>query len=144
MATGLEALAGRLKESCASGEQFNPEACYEATTDSLIYYHRDVPSYSKRINRYLTVFLSDADESLVGIEIKGLSVISSAVENLGNVKISDPVRVNDEDGESVDLSVFVRCSLVPEPDVPFDANDYAEIERVAKGVRIHSSLCASV
>ena len=141
MVTGLEGFANHLK-GLAPGV-FKPEPYYEAKTDALIFYKRDVPSWSKRINKYLTVFLSDEDDTLVGIEIKGLSIIENAVENLGAVRVSGSVEVKAEDGEAVDLSVFVRCSLVPEADEPLDSGDYEELSSVTRGVKIHPSLCAT-
>ena len=51
---------------------FRPEPFYEPATDSLIYYERDERSYAKRISRHLTVFLSVQDDTLVGVEIKGV------------------------------------------------------------------------
>lgn len=102
MATGLDGLAGYLKN--AQLGEFKPEPFYESKTDCLIYYHRNTPSYSRRINKYLTVFLADEDDTLVGIEIKGFSIIMKAVEGLGTVAVSEPVKVDGEDGESIDLS----------------------------------------
>ena len=142
MATGLEEFANHLK-GVKSGE-FKPEPYYESKTDSLIFYRHNTPSYSKRINKYLTVFLSDDGDNLVGVEIKGLSVIMSAVENLGDVEMCDPVSINDDDGTSIDLSVFVRCSLVTDADdEPVKAKHYEELDRVARGVKIRPELCTN-
>ncbi len=50
---------------------FRPDPYYEPHTDSMIYYSRDVPSYAKPIDAHMTLFLSQADDSVVGCEISG-------------------------------------------------------------------------
>lgn len=59
--------------------QFKKRPYYEPETDSLICYFRDMPSYGKRVNNHLTVFLAQSDETLVGIELAGLTLILRAV-----------------------------------------------------------------
>ena len=71
MATGLDDLASHLKATELA--EFAPTPYYEPETDSLILYFRDESSYSKRVTEYLTVFLDNSDNSLVGIEVTGVS-----------------------------------------------------------------------
>lgn len=67
---GLNDLAQYLKD--AKPGSFQAQPYYEPETDSLIYYFRDEQSYSKRITKHLTLFLSCNDDSLVGCEMKGI------------------------------------------------------------------------
>jgi hypothetical protein len=136
MAQGLAEFAEYLKSARPRLGPFKREPYYEPETDSLIYYVRDEPSYSERRNKYLTLFLSSADKSLVGVEVKGIKTIMRAVEDLGPVPV-DSVRVTDEHGDEVDLSVIVRCSLVHEP---VEADEFGRLNDATRGVRIRSSL----
>jgi hypothetical protein len=68
MATGgLERLAELVSREPRA---FVPRPYYEPETDALIYYFKNEKSYSKRITKYFTVFLSIADDSLIGFEVK--------------------------------------------------------------------------
>jgi hypothetical protein len=137
MADGRASLAEYLKGDCVGA--FRPECFYESKTDSLIYYGRNVPSYSNRVNKYLTLFLADEDDALVGFEIKGLSIITKAIEDLGYVEVADPVAVGDGDGATVDLSVVVRCSLVVCDESV--GEHYEPLEKLSRGVKIRPSHC---
>lgn len=133
MAIGLEEFAQLLLK--APTRKFDPQPYYESTTDSLIFYFRQEPSYSKRITKYLTVFLASQGDHLVGFEVKSLQTILKAIENLGDVDLADPVTVNFEDKE-VSLHVIVRCALVPEHDEPVSGTQYEEIASKVRGVRV--------
>lgn len=134
MATiGLREFADHLK-NVTPGE-FRAEPFYEPTTDALIYYFQNKPSYSKRINKFLTLFLSDAEDALVGIEVTGLKIIAKAIEDLGPVPVKD-------DGHEVDLSVLVRCSLVPPAEEGLDGQRFDDLNAVTRGVKIPPSLYA--
>ena len=102
-------------------------------------------AYSKRVTQYFTVFLSTEDDSLVGIEVKGLKFIRKAVERLDHdVDIVKPLPVKDKDGEYFDFGVIVRQALVPEPDEPVRSQQRDEIDKAIKGIRIDKSkLCPS-
>jgi hypothetical protein len=136
MAKGLDELADYLKAKRRGMGEFEPKPYYESDTDSLIYYFLDVSSYSKRVTRYFTVFLANEDNSLVGIEVKGLTTIMRAVENLGEVQLVKPVSVTDADGDEYDLSVIVRCALVPEQEEPVKGHEYEELESATRGVKV--------
>jgi hypothetical protein len=116
-------------------EEFNPVPYHERSTDSLIFYFRDEPSYSERINKYLTIFLSRKNDSLVGVEVKGVSTIMRAVEGLGDVTVAGPVPVTDEDGEEIDFDVIVRCALVQPAEYPIGRH-YQELDEITKGQRV--------
>lgn len=144
MATGLDGFADYLKHAESTLPTFQAEPYYEPETDSLIYYIRDESSYNKRLTKYFGVFLSNRDDSLVGIEVKGLKIIMQAVEDLGDVKLVDSMSVKGEDGDWHDLSVIVRCALVPEPDEPLADEEYAAFGRLTRGVRVNKrELCGS-
>jgi hypothetical protein len=146
MATGLDQFAAQLKQIEAGLGDFHPKPYYDQRTDSLLYLIRDESSYAKRVTRYFTVHLSNHDDSLVGIEVKGLRTITKVVEDLGEgreVDIVRPLEVKGEDGESLELSVVVRCALVTAPKT-VSGKDYDELEKVTRGVRISKSdLCGS-
>ena len=73
---------------------FRAEHFYDQQADAVIYYARNVPSWSNRINKYLTLFLADEDDTVVGFEVKGLSIIARAISDLDHgVEVSDPIRV---------------------------------------------------
>jgi hypothetical protein len=73
-ADGLEHLANDLNVALegARSKEFRAEPYYDRDTDSLVFYERDVRSYAKRINKYLTIYLSCADDTVVGFKIKGV------------------------------------------------------------------------
>jgi hypothetical protein len=137
MATGLDGFAAHLKQIEENAGEFHAQPYYEPETDSLIFYIRDESAYSKRVTKYFTVFLSNEDDSLVGIEVKGLKVISRAIEDLGEVDLIDPLLVKAEDGESHALSVIVRCALVPEPDEPVTGDQYEQLKKATHGIRVN-------
>jgi hypothetical protein len=73
MADGFDELADFLRS--ADPSDFRPAPYLEPETDCLMLHVRNVPSYSKRVNQVFTLFLSSADSTLVGCEIKGISGI---------------------------------------------------------------------
>lgn len=70
MAVGLGEFADLL--SNAELGEFEARPYYEPETDAVIFYFRNERSYSKRITRYFTIFLSIDDDSLVGFEVTGI------------------------------------------------------------------------
>lgn len=56
-----------------SPREFRAAPFYERHTDSIILYAKDCPSYASRLNALITVFLSEADDLLVGFEVKGVT-----------------------------------------------------------------------
>ena len=54
---------------------FTPIPFWEPETDSLIFYFKNEPSYSRRLNPLMTVFLSARDDRMVGCEVKGIKRI---------------------------------------------------------------------
>lgn len=140
MATGgLDRLA-----QLASGEprSFVPRPYYEPETDALIYYFKNEKSYSKRITKYFTVFLSCEDESLVGFEVKSLEVIMKAIADLGEVDVVDPPVKANLEGQEIALRVIARCALTPEPETPVTGADYDELYAHTEDIRIRlDELC---
>lgn len=136
MATGLDGFAAFLVAAKEEMGEFEARPYYEPETDSLIYYTRDVSSYSKRVSKYLTVFLSNDDDSLVGIEVKGFKTsILPAIEGMGDVPVAD-CTVTNEDGETLELSVIARFALAPEMSDQFRGNRFDELNRATSGVRV--------
>jgi hypothetical protein len=121
---------------------FEPRPYYESLTDSLIYYFRNEKSYSKRITKYFTVFLSCEDDSLVGIEVKSLKTIMKAIADLGEVDVVEPPIKASLQGQEVALRVIAHCALTPEPETPVSGAYYDELEAHTRGVRIRlDDLC---
>ncbi len=145
MAQGLTNLAEHLNhalQQCAAAGEFKPAPFYDKADDSLVYYERNIRSYARRVNQFLTFFLACDDDTLVGLKVKSVKTIVKATEGLGAVTLAEPVAIAGEDGEEIDLAVMVRCSLVPSTDEPVSGRDYDQVEKITKGVRIHpSQLC---
>ncbi|MEX2167875.1 MAG: hypothetical protein WD851_01070 [Pirellulales bacterium] len=138
MANGLEHFAAFLKKSGGERGEFRAEPYYESETDSLIFYTRDVPTYSKRITRYLTLFLSSEDESFAGIEIKGLkTTLIPALEGMESVRVASPLEIKDEDGETVYLEVAARVALGDTYIEPLDGPNFEQINKATRNVKVH-------
>jgi hypothetical protein len=140
MAQGLSDFAGYLK-SAKKGE-FAPRPIYEPETDSILYYRRDARNYEHRVNGYLTLFLAVEDDTVVGMEIKGVrATLIPAIEDMDYVALSKPVTVKSEDGEDIDISVMLRCALVPPPEQPIE---YEKLQEFVSGVTLpRRDLCGS-
>src|SRR5688500_3156060 len=96
--------------------EFTPVPYWEPETDSLIFYFRNEPSYSKRLNQLMTIFLSAADDKLVGCEVKGIKRILKRVKQFG-IGISD---------HKLDLKLVLFAALVPEPESPSFEDEYPD------------------
>lgn len=128
-------LADLLQEKVV--EPFRAEPFYEHVTDSLIYYVRDERSYGQRISKHLTVFLSMSDDTLVGLEIKGMKTILSAIHGMeGTIPLADPVPVADENGDDYELSVLVRQAMVRQ-ELPVAGEEYDRLHEVSRGIRVN-------
>ncbi len=139
MAQGLDAFAAHLKRSTDVMGEFRSEPFYQTETDTLIFYFRDTPSYEKRITKYLTIFLAVEDDSLVGIEIKGIKVIMMAIQNLGDVPISEPIEVKDEDGELIHMSFVMHFALGFEQLEAISGTQYEQLRDQVKEFRVRRS-----
>lgn len=92
MATaGLKEL-GEFLSAVEMGD-FKPQPYYEDRTDCLVLYLRDCPSYSKRLNKMLTLFLSNDDNSLVGVEVKGVNRLLQLNKAFGVAVIDKEVKL---------------------------------------------------
>lgn len=67
-------------ESLADIGPFKPAPYYDPEMDALIFYARDVQSYASRQNDVLTLYLSMADDSLVGFKLLGVKELVLAEE----------------------------------------------------------------
>ncbi|MGH7192913.1 MAG: hypothetical protein ACREJM_05170 [Candidatus Saccharimonadales bacterium] len=111
---------GFLKEGLAQTGPFVPKPFYTPESDTLYFYGSDVPSFARRLNPLLTVFLANDDESLVGFKIKGVQRILARMERLGMDKF-----VIDGRGEGIRLTIFLEFALVAPPD-----DGEAEVDRL--------------
>jgi len=133
MAKGLDEFAELLMRGTA--KRFEPRPFYEPHTDSLIFYFRNEPSYSKRITKYLTLFLASRDDRLIGLEIKSVKTITKAIENLGEVAVADPVNVNFQ-GKTARLHVMAQCAMVSDTEEPLSGRQYEEIVKQTRDVEV--------
>lgn len=102
-----------LKDALAQTGPFTPKPFYRPESDTLYFYGRDVPSYARRLNALLTVFLANDDESLIGFKIKGVQRILTRMERLGKEKF-----VTHDQREGIRLTNFLEFALVAPPDEP--------------------------
>ncbi len=125
MAAGLNDLAKYLK--AADVGDFQAKPFYEPATDSLILYVRNEQSYGKRLNARLTLFLSTKDRSVVGCEVKGVSRILKAAEEL-------EVLVHDR---KIKLLILLKMARIPEPEDPVLARRYDdELEQAVRDIEL--------
>ncbi|MCO6453723.1 MAG: hypothetical protein J5I93_00265 [Pirellulaceae bacterium] len=71
------------RDLAENSQPFVPRPFYSATADVLFFYARDVPSYAKRLNSFITVILADSDHSLAGVKIKSIKRLMAALNELG-------------------------------------------------------------
>ena len=82
MASGINEYLAYLKEGIERPGEFTPHPHYCPDADALYFYARDVPSYAKRLNPFVTLFLASEDETLVGVKLKSVRRIVSRLERL--------------------------------------------------------------
>ncbi len=125
MATGLNEYLRDLQQ--AKLGEFKPEPYYEADCDSIIFYARNEPSYAKRLNSLLTLFLSTADDRLVGCEVKG-------IRNMLRLCRAFNVMVQDR---RVPLGMFLAFALVEETKEPDLRGRYQDaLQEVSRNVQL--------
>lgn len=113
MEAGLTDYFAFLKEGLAQSGPLVPKPFYRPESDTLYFYGHDVPSYARRLNPLLTVFLANDDDSLIGFKIKGVQRILARMERLGRDKF-----VMHDQHEGIRLTIFLEFALVPPPDEP--------------------------
>lgn len=111
METGLNQFFDCLKDGLADARPFEARPYYSPEADTLTFYAVDAPSYAKRLNQTLTLILSTADDSVIGLKIKGVRRIIQRMKRLGlqRSKIT---------GQTMHLKAFVEFALVPAPETP--------------------------
>lgn len=122
---GLTEYFDFLKGGLAHAGPFAPKPFYRPESDTLYFYGRDVPSFARRLNPLLTVFLTNDDESLVGFKIKGVQRILAAMQRLGMEKFAI-----DERHQGIRLAIFLQLALIAPPE---DAQP--ELERLEEALR---------
>lgn len=111
MQSGLTEFLDFLKEGLGHGGPFVAKPFYDHESDTLYFYGRDVPSFARRVNPLLSVFLANDDESLVGFKIEGVQRILARMERLGMEKF-----VIDKRDEGIRLTIFLELALIAPPD----------------------------
>lgn len=112
MASGLNDYLNFLKEGIEQPGEFKPRPYYCQEADALFFYARDVQSYAKRLNPFVTLFLACDDDSLVGVKLKSVKRILSCLEQLA-VKLN--VFVVDH---KIKLGILLKLALVAPADDP--------------------------
>jgi hypothetical protein len=79
MATGFA--LKELIDSYPLTGNFEPSIHHCPESDTLTFYFRDAPDYAKRLGKHVTLYLSLANDELVGCQIKG---VRGVVESLPN------------------------------------------------------------
>lgn len=115
-----EYLSGR---KCKS---FNPVPHYFQDGDFLTYYFDSSPCYEQRVDDLLTIYLSLANDELVGCKIKGVRRLVNQDGGLG-VQIED---------ENVSLLVLIERAQKQSPEA--DEDKYRQVSQLAKSATIPS------
>jgi hypothetical protein len=113
MESGLTEFFDFLKDGLAETGPFVAKPFYRPESDTLFFYGRDLPSYARRLNPMLTVFLATDDDSLVGFKIKGVQRILMRMDRLGMDKF-----VIDHRRDGILLTIFLEFALIAPPDEP--------------------------
>ncbi|MEN6459650.1 MAG: hypothetical protein ABFC63_12055 [Thermoguttaceae bacterium] len=97
---------------------FKAEPFYAPGADSIIFYVRDTDTYRKRLNSWVTLYLSMDDGRLAGFEVKGVKRI---------LELASAFRVGIVD-HKIKLGVLLTVALaqVTKPDVEPYASDLTE------------------
>ena len=125
MAPGLSEFFDFLNEGLAQTGPFVRKPFYRAESDTLYFYGRDVPSFARRLNPLLSVFLASDDESLVGFKIEGVQRILARMQRLGMEKFAI-----DERHQGIRLTIFLELALIAPPD-----DGQPELERLEDAFR---------
>ncbi|NLE37229.1 MAG: hypothetical protein GX621_04310 [Pirellulaceae bacterium] len=62
---------------------FSPCAYYGEDEDAVIFYFRNAPDYAKRINKWITLYLSMDTDELVGCRVKGVGRVLQDMDAFG-------------------------------------------------------------
>lgn len=93
-----------VSEGC--GQRYSPRPFYQRETDSLFCVVSDELSFRKRVNRLLSVFISDESGEVVGIQIKGFKRV---FDNMRRFKVDGIVEAHPT------LGLFL-CMVVTSPE----------------------------
>lgn len=125
MASGLNEYLESLQRGAKSLPPFSPRPYYEPEGDSLIVYVRSEQSFAKRLNGLLTLFLSTADRSLVGCEVKGVQRLLRIAGDFG-------VLVHDQ---KIKLGILLAFALAQPPEDP-SLEDYEDDVKAFENIEI--------
>lgn len=125
MESGLTDYFDFLKGGLAQTGPFATKPFYRLESDTLNFYGRDVPSFARRLNPLLSVFLANDNESLVGFKIEGVKRILARMQRLGMEKFAI-----DERHQGIRLTIFLELALIAPPE---DAQP--ELERLEEALR---------
>ena len=89
--------------------EFSPRPYYDAESDALFFFARDVQSYAKRLNSTLTLYLSVEDDTLVGCKVKSVQHI---LKHMKRLKQNYGVAVLDR---KMKLGILLEFALVAPP-----------------------------
>jgi hypothetical protein len=112
MASGLNEYLDFLREGLQEPGEFNPQPYYNVEADALFFFARDTPSYAKRLNPFITLFLASEDDTLVGVKLKSIKRIIGALRHL-----DDDLKVFVID-HKIKLGILLALAKVPPPEHP--------------------------
>ena len=82
MANTTDALMSYLRSRPVS-TTFTPCAYYGSEEDAMVFYFRNGPDYAKRVNEWLTLYLSMEDGELLGCQVKGIARVLEDIGHFG-------------------------------------------------------------
>jgi len=120
-ASGLEEFLGILNHGLNAAGAFAPQPYYNADADAIFFYARDTQSYAKRLNSFVTLFLSCDDDSLVGVKLKSIRRIIALLERLRQKDSEFKLTVVDR---KIKLGILIELALL----VPAESEELAVYE----------------
>lgn len=106
-----------------------PQVHYGYNEDSLLFYFRNEESYARRLNNFVTVFLTFEGDELVGCQVKGLR---RKLENDGTCSL-----LIAKEGK-LQLGLFFHLLAYHDPK-PESRNQLVELGQRAKGIELDPS-----
>ena len=111
MATEMNDYFKFLSDAVARPGDFVPAPYYDLESDALFFYARDVPSYAKRLNSALTLYLAQEDNTLVGCKVKSVQRLLTHLDRLKRFGVS----IVDH---KIKLGILLQFALATPPEDP--------------------------
>ena len=112
-------------KSLSVADEFQPCAYYGQEEDAVVFYFEADPDYAKRINKWLTLYLSIDSDELVGCQIKGVRRVLEDMASFG---------IDVKHGK-VKLTVLFLAFLSSASDDPVARDYYRALGQAAKDTK---------